>query len=872
MLVVAIVPASLSSAAATPTLRLLVSIAPDRSAPIGLGGTTLSGDVYVFGVSDASVTDVTFWLDDPDMSGSPVKVERSAPYDLAGAGDDGAARPFDVSALAVGPHVITARAALAAGGSIVASATFTPGSTPLPAGPDPWLLVSTSADRSEPVPLDAATLSGDVYLFATPGGSVRDVRFWLDDTSMSGTPDKIEKNAPYDYRGSATGADLALPVDVSALVSGGHTMSVRVTRADATSSTAHATFVVDSGTVGPPPGEPIAPDQIHLAWVESPATTLTVVWHTRTTSAPSVVEHRTTGSATWRSATGALRPSGTDGTLHEVTVTGLTPDTSYEYRVPGDGGAWSEVHEARTAPATGPADFDVVYFADTGIAGRADGLTTGTTETLAAIDALDPLLVLPGGDYAYYNTETRFADLDQAIDAWFNQVQPVASGAPMMPVYGNHEARLSETVTDWSPRFPTPSGWNDRRAYSFDVGDVHFVALHAVTESVGLESTQYEWLAADLAEAAASSARWIVPYFHGAPFADGSSHPSNETLRAQLGPLFDLHGVDVVLTSHDQSYERTYALSDVGVSNAPTTGSTVCLGSNEGTTYVKTSPAGKLSNKNGSFSVFQTHPAPAWTAVRDDSMHHFTRLRFSATGVMRVETFGVPNGGGVPIVVDIFEYHLDGCDADPSLSFENATIRASTTGEHPHTTVAATITADGGTPGTVTLAENASWLTVPAIATLGRIELEIDASDLAPGAHRATVFASSPSHGTAQLEVEVSVLGTHSDELMVSASSTRSEPFPLDGAVLTGNAYVFLAAESDAGEVRFWLDDPSATSAPRRIEDNAPYDFAGGTVEAAKPWSTSSTSLGTHTITSVFSSPSGSHIRTATFTVAATAS
>jgi calcineurin-like phosphoesterase family protein len=446
-------------------------------------------------------------------------------------------------------------------------------------------------------------------------------------------------------------------------------------------------------------------------------------------------------------------------------------------------------------------------------------------------------------------------------------MQPIASGAPMMPVYGNHESFLSETVSDWSPRFPTPSGWSGRRAYSFDVGDVHFIALHAVSDTAAMDSSQLSWLASDLAEASASGARWIVPYFHVAPFADGYSHPSNENLRAQVGPLFEQYGVDVVLTSHDQSYERTYPLADVGGTNTPTSDARVCIGSEEGTTYVKTSPAGKLSNKNGTFSVFQTHPAPAWTAVRDDTMHHYTRLRFSGEGTMRVETYGIPNGGGTPIVVDSFDYHLDGCDADPSLAFETAAVPVSVTQDEPTASVTTSITAAGGTSGPVTLAENAPWLSVPETVTSRTVGLDIDATGLAPGVHTATVFASSPTHGTAQLQVQLNVSFSGDDELMVSRSSTRTDPVPLEGAVLTGNVYVFLAGAEDAEEVRFWLDNPEATGSPRRLESNPPYDFIGGTVETAKPWNTSGVSDGGHSITAVIASRLGQRKVTATFTV-----
>ena len=119
-------------------------------------------------------------------------------------------------------------------------------------------------------------------------------------------------------------------------------------------------------------------DQVHLAWVGNPSTTLTVVWRTWDTATPSTVQYRKAGSTTWLRVTGTQRTSGTTGKLHQVNLSGLTPSTTYEYRVQGDGGAWSEVYSTRTAPPTGPADFDVIYFADTGLVGREDGLATGT--------------------------------------------------------------------------------------------------------------------------------------------------------------------------------------------------------------------------------------------------------------------------------------------------------------------------------------------------------------------------------------------------------------------------------------------------------------------------------------------------------------
>jgi acid phosphatase type 7 len=397
-------------------------------------------------------------------------------------------------------------------------------------------------------------------------------------------------------------------------------------------------------------------DQIHLAWVNDPATTLTVVWRTSSvTVADSIVEYRPVGATAWQRATGALRPSGTAGTLREVTLTSLNPATAYEYRVLGDNSLWSNIFQTRTTPARGAADFTAIYFADTGLIGRTDGLARGTQQVIQEIDALNPLLVLGGGDYAYYDTDKRFGTLEATIDEWFNQWQPVLSSSPIMPTYGNHEVVLGEGFTPWANRFPTPNGLDDRRNYSFDVGDVHFVSILSVAEKSGLSRAQLSWIEQDIVAAKQRGQRWIIPYMHAGPFGDGRNHPSNLGVRAQLGPLFERLDVDLVIYSHDQAYERTYPLINVPSSNTPTSSSLTNYTKADGVIYVKTSPAGKLSNKNGGFSPFSTPTPPAYMAFRDNTRHHFSQLSVSAQGSIRLDTYGLIGDGSAPVIMDSFQ-------------------------------------------------------------------------------------------------------------------------------------------------------------------------------------------------------------------------
>lgn len=401
------------------------------------------------------------------------------------------------------------------------------------------------------------------------------------------------------------------------------------------------------------------PDQIHLAWTRDTSTTMTVVWRTLDESVPSAVEYRRRGGTRWRRAKGGLRPSGTEGRLHEVLLSGLEPATRYEYRVAGPGGSWSGVHAFLTAPRPGQ-PFEAVFVADTGLDGRLDGLSTGTREVVEEVAKLDPTVILWGGDGAYYSTDKRFGTLDRTIDFWFNMVMPFAAKAALMPTYGNHEIFLNEGYLFWADRFPTPDGLDNRRYYSFDVGDVHFVSILAADSERGeLPATVIRWIDADLARARKAGRKWLVPYLHVAPFSDGSNHPSNLDYRRQLGPLFEKHGVRLVVSCHDQSYERTFPLRGVADRMEITSTAKDCYGAGDGTVYLKVGPGGKLSNINKRFADFKTHPPPPHTAFRDNTAHHFARLQFTTDSV-RVQVVAVLRGRQT-WVQDEFRYTLGAC-------------------------------------------------------------------------------------------------------------------------------------------------------------------------------------------------------------------
>ena len=92
-----------------PGAALVVSASPNRSSPLALAGQELSGLQYIFVAPTTGITRVEFFLDNPTMTGTPYRVEGSAPFDLAGTATNGDANPLNTTSLGVGTHEVTAR-------------------------------------------------------------------------------------------------------------------------------------------------------------------------------------------------------------------------------------------------------------------------------------------------------------------------------------------------------------------------------------------------------------------------------------------------------------------------------------------------------------------------------------------------------------------------------------------------------------------------------------------------------------------------------------------------------------------------------------------------------------------------------------------
>ncbi len=268
---------------------------------------------------------------------------------------------------------------------------------------------------------------------------------------------------------------------------------------------------------------------------------------------------------------------------HEVELRGLEPNTMYRYQVATD----SKILD----------DSDKLFF-----------------RTPASKESPKPIRIWAMGDFGDF-TKKSYIDNQNAVYASFkkfNKEKPIDlwmwlgdnayccgsdtqyqmgvfeyfssdffAKTPIVSVPGNHEyyyATGSE-ATRQIPYFdiisvPTkgetggvPSG--NKAYYSFDIGNIHFIAL----DSYGLddgkklynaESQQYKWLLKDLEENSKQKNIWTVVFIHHPPYTKRSHDSDTEQdlaeIRRYLVHVLDEYKVDLVLSGHSHVYERSYLI------------------------------------------------------------------------------------------------------------------------------------------------------------------------------------------------------------------------------------------------------------------------------------------------------------------------
>ena len=294
----------------------------------------------------------------------------------------------------------------------------------------------------------------------------------------------------------------------------------------------------------------------------------TIMWQSDNSEADAVIEYRLEGaekSQTIGATDKAFTDDGSTTYIHEATLTGLTPNTKYEYRVGYGTDRRSDWYRLETA---GASVYDVLIYPDS-----QSGDYSQWEEIVKSSALRNPRTALyismgdlvDNGEHAY---QWR---------TWLNSIKPLSANVPLATTLGNHEMY----TLDWKMRepyaylnyFAVPHNGNEifnRRYYSYDFGDVHYVVLDTMlyesnhednhdTHHPDLYDVQVQWLRQDLT---ANTKKWTVVLMHRDPFQYAFDRPgANRAVGFDdegvlFMPIFDEFNVDLVLSAHLHSYRN----------------------------------------------------------------------------------------------------------------------------------------------------------------------------------------------------------------------------------------------------------------------------------------------------------------------------
>ena len=332
-------------------------------------------------------------------------------------------------------------------------------------------------------------------------------------------------------------------------------------------------------------------------------------------------------STTLAGLSGQYTGSPTLTTDHSVTVNFLQPQTEYFFGV-SDGvniiSGEDSTHRFTTWPTPGGTEPVRVWAIGDFGKGNSEQMLVKQSFLDAVGDDM-PNFWIWLGDNAYdEGTDQQFQD---KVFGSGSNYHPMFTRMPFLPCPGNHDylsvmlpiATVDPPDQD-GPYFdivdvPTngemggvPSGYE--LYYSYDYGNVHFLALNSEIGSIFSGSDDWigsspfnsfssspftQWLHNDLQ---ANDKPWVVAYFHQPPHTDGS-HDSDKfweiymkAMRENICPILEQYGVDVVYSGHSHVYERSYLINGFyGVPNEFDPNAHIVDGSSgklsEGTPYIK---------------------------------------------------------------------------------------------------------------------------------------------------------------------------------------------------------------------------------------------------------------------------------------------
>ncbi len=242
-----------------------------------------------------------------------------------------------------------------------------------------------------------------------------------------------------------------------------------------------------------------------------------------------------------------------------------------------------------------------------------------TEDTIENIIAINPELIITTGDHV---KDVR------SIKCWAEMSEPIKD--KMKIAIGNHDTefkKIYRQIVDYHQL--------ENPYYSHDFQNIHFMSMsteHPFEEG----SKQYEFIINDLEKASKNKdIDWIIVHNHKPLYSTRNDMEIAEELRNTYHPLFEKYNVDLVISSHNQYYERTYPL----LYNSESNGDPIITSHNSEFSYNNTDGIIFLTVGTGGDELKDIVDKEDYYVIQNDEEYGFLNLKLENNGKTIVGEF-----------------------------------------------------------------------------------------------------------------------------------------------------------------------------------------------------------------------------------------
>ena len=177
------------------------------------------------------------------------------------------------------------------------------------------------------------------------------------------------------------------------------------------------------------------------------------------------------------------------------------------------------------------------------------GCDDAAKKTVKNMQNKNPEIVIANGDLSY----------KKSAECWLDIIQPLKS--KMKISMGDHEySDTTGNATGVINQYLKPLNLQ-KTYYSFDINNVHVTVMDPFIDFKP-SSAQYQFIDNDLKTASTNpNIDWIFAVQSTPMYTSPSKHPADFIITDIYYPLFDKYDVDLVLSSDNHNYQRTFPLN-----------------------------------------------------------------------------------------------------------------------------------------------------------------------------------------------------------------------------------------------------------------------------------------------------------------------